>query len=85
MVYIGEMNKLSGSVAKLPAEVVTPTGESLFITHHMVQHNEKNCLVFNCSSQISGRDLKKSLLLGLTLGPSLLGVLLWFQEHAVTQ
>ncbi len=58
-------------------------GESWFIPHHMVRHNEKNRVVFDCSFQFSGLSLNDSLLAGPTLGSSLLGVLLRFREHAV--
>lgn len=83
--YITEISKLelAGSVRKLTEEEVAQSEESWFIPHHLVHHNGKNRLVFNCSYQFQGRNLNESLLPGPTLGPSLLGVLLRFREHAI--
>lgn len=85
-VYSAEMSKLelAGSVRKLTLEEVAQSEESWFIPHHLVEYNGKNRLVFNCSYQFQGRNLNESLLPGPTLGPSLLGVLLRFHEHAIT-
>lgn len=49
----------------------------------MVQHNGKNRVVFNCSFSYQGHNLNELLLPGPTLGPSLLAVLLHFQEHSI--
>ncbi|XP_039520697.1 uncharacterized protein LOC120474476 [Pimephales promelas] len=57
--------------------------ERWFIPHHMVTHNDKNRLVFNCSFQYQGMNLNESLIPGPALGPSLLGVLIRFREHSV--
>ncbi len=57
--------------------------ESWYIPHHMVQHNGKNRVVFNCSFSYQGHTLNELLLPGPTLGPSLLPVLLRFREPSV--
>ncbi len=59
------------------------TKEAWYIPHHMVQHNVKNRVVFNCSFSYQGHNLNELLLPGPTLGPSLLAVLLRFREHSV--
>lgn len=83
--YKEEIRKLevSGYARKLPPEEVNTEGESWFIPHHMVQHNGKNRVVFNCSFQFRGHSLNDYLLPGPVLDPSLLGVLLRFREHRV--
>lgn len=83
--YSAEINKLveEGYVAKLDPDKTPQSHERLFIPHHMVTHNDKNRLVFNCSFQYNGMNLNESLLPGPILGPSLLGVLLRFREHSV--
>nr|XP_055076729.1 uncharacterized protein LOC129455971 [Misgurnus anguillicaudatus] len=83
--YNAEIQKLvqAGTVKKLSPQVVTQPGESWYIPHHMVTHNNKNRIVFNCSYRYRGLNLNEWLLPGPTLGPSLLGVLLRFREHAV--
>ncbi|XP_034074530.1 uncharacterized protein LOC117547806 [Gymnodraco acuticeps] len=84
--YKVEMEKLikAGSVIKCDPEVSVEEGrESWYIPHHMVSHNGKNKLVFNCSFQYRGQNLNDYLLPWPTLGASLLGVLLRFREHAV--
>lgn len=54
-----------------------------YVPHHIVTHNEKNRVVFNCSFNFKGENLNCLLLPVPTLGPSLLVVLLMFLEHAV--
>ncbi len=83
--YSSEIQKLvqSGAIRKILPKDMERDGESWFIPHHMVRHNEKNRVVFDCSFQFSGLSLNDSLLAGPTLGSSLLGVLLRFREHAV--
>ncbi|KAL0151949.1 hypothetical protein M9458_052756 [Cirrhinus mrigala] len=54
-----------------------------YIPHHIVQHNEKHRIVFNCSFKHKGTSLNDHLLPGPILGPTLLGVLLHFREHPV--
>lgn len=51
--------------------------------NHLVQHNGKNKVVFNCSFLYQGQNLKELLLPGAVLGPPLLAVLLTFREHSV--
>lgn len=58
----------AGSVKKLTSDMLTQEGETWYITHHMVSHNGKNRIVFNCSSQFQGLNLNESLLLGPFLG-----------------
>lgn len=80
-----EIKKLidAGSVLKLQPSELTQDGESWYIPHHMVSHNGKNRIVFNCSYQFKGLNLNEALLPGPTLSASLLGVLLRFREHPV--
>lgn len=82
--YTSEVHKLqdSGAVAKLPSEE-TPSGEMWYLPHHLVSHNGKDRLVFNCSFRYGGLNLNEWLLPGPTLSPSLLGVLVRFREHSV--
>ncbi|XP_051717031.1 uncharacterized protein LOC127494876 [Ctenopharyngodon idella] len=83
--YSAEIKKLveEGYVAKIDPDKTPQSLETWFIPHHMVTHNDKNRLVFNCSFQYKGMNLNESLLPGRVLGPSLLGVLLRFREHSV--
>ncbi|KAJ8009554.1 hypothetical protein DPEC_G00090090 [Dallia pectoralis] len=83
--YRIEMEKLAqaGSIKKLGPDTPTQESESWYIPHHMVSHNGKNRIVFNCSYQFNNQNLNDSLLPGPPLGASLLGVLLRFGEHAV--
>ncbi len=83
--YTTEIAKLeqAGYVDKLPQDAVTDTSSSWYIPHHMVHHNGKNRIVFNCSFQYRGQNLNELLLPGPALGPSLLAVLLRFREHSV--
>lgn len=80
------MEKLikGGYVIKCGPEAPADEGrDSWYIPHHIVSHNGKNRLVFNCFYQYRGQSLNDYLLPGPTLGASLLGVLLCFREHAV--
>ncbi|XP_052405908.1 uncharacterized protein LOC127951863 [Carassius gibelio] len=72
-----------GAVKEVDPKETSTTDESWYIPHHVVSHNGKNRLVFNCSFKFQGISLNDTLLPGPTLGPSLLGVLLRFREHAV--
>lgn len=83
--YSSEIQKLvqSGAIRKLSPKEREGGGECWFIPHHMVHHNGKNRVVFDCSFQFNGLSLNDSLLAGPILGSSLLGVLLRFREHAV--
>lgn len=84
-IYCTEIEKLVevGSVVKLSESEASLAAESWYIPHHLVSHNGKHRLVFNCSFQFRGQTLNEHLLPGPTLGASLLGVLLRFREHAV--
>ncbi|GAA6094678.1 uncharacterized protein LOC110437994, partial [Tachysurus ichikawai] len=73
----------AGYVAKITTEEAHRSLESWFIPHHMVHHNGKDRIVFNCSFQHHGQALNSQLLSGPMLGPSLLGVLLRFRQHTV--
>ncbi|KAL0165842.1 hypothetical protein M9458_037686, partial [Cirrhinus mrigala] len=57
--YNVEIQKLTqaGVVKKLNSNEVTESGESWYIPHHMVTHNNKNRIVFNCSYQYRGLNL----------------------------
>ena len=57
--------------------------ESWFLPHHLVYHNGKARVVFNCSFNYQQACLNNNLLPGPTLSSPLLGVLLRFSEHAV--
>ncbi|XP_073718572.1 uncharacterized protein [Misgurnus anguillicaudatus] len=83
--YCSEIQKLesAGYIAKISAEEANKTKESWFIPHHMVCHNEKDRVVFNCSFQHQGQSLNEQLLPGPALGPSLLGVIMRFRQHAI--
>ncbi|KAK7944873.1 hypothetical protein WMY93_000601 [Mugilogobius chulae] len=82
--YSTEMEKLetAGVVAKIKQDQ-KENSESWFFPHHMVQHNMKNRIVFNCSFCYKGLNLNEWLLPGPTLSPSLVGVLLRFREHNI--
>lgn len=71
-------------MAKLNPDVFTQDRESRFNTHHIVSLNNENRIVFNCSHLYRGLNLNNFLLPGPTLGAPLLGILLWFREHAVS-
>lgn len=83
--YCDQISKLeqAGYVAKLTPEDVHSTKEAWYIPHHMVTHNNKDRIVFDCSFTFQGQCLNKYLLPGPILGPSLLGVLLRFRQHVV--
>ncbi len=84
-VYKTEIQKPldAGYGVKVPLELLHSDEESWFIPHHLVHHNGKNRLVFNCSFVHQGLSLNQQLLPGPCLGTSLLGVLIRFQQHAV--
>ncbi|CAI5673999.1 unnamed protein product [Oreochromis niloticus] len=84
-IYRAEIEKLvqAGSVVKVSPPEVAQADESWYIPHHLVSHNGKDRLVFNCSFQFQGQALNEHLLPGPTLSASLLGVLLRFREHAI--
>ncbi|XP_047440328.1 uncharacterized protein LOC125007645 [Mugil cephalus] len=75
--------KKAGYVSEVSREQVKTSKESWFIPHHLVKHNGKNWIVFNCSYTYSNQNLHELLLSGPNLGASLLGVLLWFREHSI--
>ncbi|KAK7880057.1 hypothetical protein WMY93_033275 [Mugilogobius chulae] len=83
--YKTEITKLvaAGYVKEVSEEELRSSSESWFIPHHMVTHNEKNRVVFNCSFTYKGQNLNELLLPGPNLGASLLGVLLRFREHVI--
>ncbi len=82
--YRAEVHRLleTAAVCVVP-DPIPDTPECWSIPHHIVSHNGKSCLVFNCSHQYRGQSLNQYLLPGPTLGASLLGVLLRFWEHPV--
>ncbi len=83
--YESEIQKLSqaGYVTSLTSAESDLSSKSWFIPHHMVHHNNKNRIVFNCSFEYQGQSLNEHLLPGPTLGSSLLGVLFRFREYPV--
>lgn len=83
--YQAEITKLekAGYATRVSQEQVNTSRESWFIPHHMVTHNGKNRVVFNCSFTYRDQNLNELLLSGPNLGASLLGVLLRFREHTI--
>lgn len=83
--YCKEIQKLEqlGYAKPLPPDTVDSSTESWYLPHHVVHHNGKARIVYNCSYQHNGQSLNSQLLPGPTLGPTLLGVLLRFREHSV--
>lgn len=83
--YQAEIMKLekSGYASRISQEQVKDSKESWFIPHHLVTHNGKNRIVFNCSYTYRDKNLNELLLPGPNLGASLLGVLLRFREHSI--
>ncbi|XP_054860442.1 uncharacterized protein LOC129347387 [Amphiprion ocellaris] len=84
-VYNEEIHKLvkSGYTVKISTEQVNSTEESWFLPHHLVFHNGKPRVVFNCSFVHQQACLNNSLLPGPTRGASLLAVLLRFREYTI--
>ena len=82
--YQAEITKLveAGYIVKQDPDKADKSDEAWYIPHHMVRHNGKNRVVFNCSFPYKGHILNELLLPGPTLGPSLLAVLLRFREHS---
>ncbi len=83
--YQEEMNRLqqAGYITKLTPEQVKESNKIWYIPHHMIEHNGKSRVVFNCSFTYRGHKLNEFLLPGPTLSPSLLAVLLRFREHSI--
>lgn len=83
--YQAEIDKLkeAGYAVKLEPHQIEGTEEAWYIPHHIVQHNGKNRVVYNCSFQYGGLNLNDFLLPGPALGSSLLAVLLRFRQHAI--
>ncbi len=83
--YCSEIKRLqeAGYVAEISTQEAERSLESWYIPHHMVTHNSKDRIVFNCSYSYQGHALNDILLPGPVLGPSLLGVLLRFREHPI--
>ena len=83
--YCAEIQKLeqAGYIVRVKEEEPKADGESWYIPHHMVSHNGKNRIVFNCSFSYKGVNMNDLLLPGPTLTSSLLGVLLRFREHSI--
>lgn len=83
-VYDQEIAKLekSGYISKVEPPHDS-SKESWYIPHHLVEHNGKPQIVFNCSYQWKGMSLNNQLLPGPQLGPSLLGVLLRICQYPV--
>ncbi|KAL7866046.1 hypothetical protein SRHO_G00112930 [Serrasalmus rhombeus] len=83
VIYSTEISKLAnaGYVKKIPLEN-TRESPGWYVPHHMVQHNGKYRIVFDCSFSYKGVSLNDHLLPGPVLGATLLGTLLRFREHA---
>lgn len=73
----------SGYVVKLSPDEIHSSTESWYIPHHIVHHNNKARVVFNCSFEFQGTVLNHYLLSGPPLGPTLLGVLLRLRQYPV--
>ncbi|XP_043990554.1 uncharacterized protein LOC122841353 [Gambusia affinis] len=84
-VYNEEIHRLerAGYVAKISSDEASQSEESWYIPHHMVHHNGKARVVFNCSFKYQQTALNDILLPGPNLGASLLSVLLRFREYPV--
>ncbi|XP_028314116.1 uncharacterized protein LOC114470250 [Gouania willdenowi] len=80
--YCQEIKKLvdSGYIKKLTSSE-DQSRKSWYIPHHMVHHNGKDRIVFNCSFTFHNTSLNEHLLPGPTLGSSILGVLLRFRQY----
>ena len=76
-IYKAEILKLeqAGHALKLEPGTEANSPEAWYIPHHLVQHNGKSRVVFNCSFSYKGDNLNEYLLPGPTLSPSLLAVL----------
>lgn len=85
LTYNQEIKRLmdSGYVVKLTPEEIHSSAESWYVPHHIVHHNNKARVVFNCSFEFQGTVLNHYLLPGPPLGPTLLGVLLRFRQYPV--
>lgn len=83
--YKQEIKKLfdANYVNRLSPADVEASDRAWFIPHHMVHHNGKDRIVFNCSFAYQGGNLNEQLLPGPTLGSSLLGVLLRFRQYPI--
>lgn len=83
--YQAEIVKMkeAGYAAKISSDQVKSSRESWFIPHHLVMHNGKTRIVFNCSYTHKDKNLNELLISGPNLGASLLGILLRFREHCV--
>ncbi|KAJ8026554.1 hypothetical protein HOLleu_31417 [Holothuria leucospilota] len=59
-----QINQLveAGFVKKIPEEEAKESKESWYIPHHVVEHNGKHRLVFNCSYEYEGKSLNRHLL-----------------------
>ncbi|XP_034733444.1 uncharacterized protein LOC117948085 [Etheostoma cragini] len=84
-VYKEEIHKLvkAGYVVKISSDEASQSYESWYIPHHIVHHNGKARVVFNCSFKYQQLAINDILLPGPNLGPLLLGVLLRFREYQV--
>lgn len=58
-IYNQEIDKLlqQGYVKHITPQEETQTSESWYIPHHLVEHNSKHRLVFNCSFKYQGSSL----------------------------
>ncbi|XP_057679968.1 uncharacterized protein LOC130908509 isoform X2 [Corythoichthys intestinalis] len=84
-IYAAEIHKLTeaGYVKILQPEEVQRSAEAWYLPHHLVCHNNKPRLVFNCSFRHQGLSMNDQLLPGPALGPSLVGVLIRFRQLQV--
>lgn len=83
-VYDKEIHKLeeAGYAVQITNPEADNSSESWYVPHHIVLHNDKARVVFNCSFTYNQMSLNDNLLPGPPLGPPLLGVLLRFREYA---
>lgn len=84
-VYDKEIHKLeeAGYAVQITNPEADNSSDSWYVPHHIVLHNDKARVVFNCSFTYNQMSLNDNLLPGPPLGPPLLGVLLRFREYAV--
>lgn len=63
-IYTNEIKKLkhAGYVEENNVGPIAESQESWYIPHHLVEHNDKHCVVFNCSFTYQGQSLNDQLL-----------------------
>ena len=83
--YNQEIRKLldAGYVTKLTSDEVQASVSSWYIPHHVVHHNGKDQIVFNCSFTYQGASLNEHHSPGPAFGSTLLAMLLSFRKYTI--